>query len=169
MSDPEFGPSMRALPSDLQRAFVEHYVLNGQSDATRAAEAAGYSTTNRKGLNVTAHRLTRDPRIAAAIQEECLKHCVSILPQALRAMAEIINDPAHRDRGMMARHLAAMAGLSPTAKHEVQTKEDPEALKVKAALLARQFGIPVSRLLGYHELSPEEMAAEMLIEHEPAA
>lgn len=65
--DPQWGPAMRALPTDRMRAYVIAALETGSSNATKLARMAGYAEN---GIRPCAHRLAHDPRILAALREE---------------------------------------------------------------------------------------------------
>src|SRR5712671_1981149 len=109
------GPKMRALPSDRMRAFVEYLAKTGTRNECEAARAAGY--LDGPGLNVTAHRLSKDERILAALREECERRTRFTLPGAVHALERMIDDPDHRGHLEAVKLALAMGGL--TVKQEV--------------------------------------------------
>lgn len=64
LAKPRLGPKMAAL-TDMQRRFVEEYLLN-PSSATKAARLAGYSETTAPQM---ASELIHNPRIIEAMEE----------------------------------------------------------------------------------------------------
>ena len=100
------GPAMKALPNDRQRAFVEYYVLStkpGYGAQVTAARRAGYGM--------------QDEQIQAAIIEASRKVLRGMAPGAVRAVHNLINDPAHKDH---ARALDMVLSRSdPITTHQV--------------------------------------------------
>ncbi len=97
---------MKALPNDRQRAFVEYYVLStkpGYGAQVTAARRAGYGM--------------QDEQIQAAIIEASRKVLRGMAPGAVRAVHNLINDPAHKDH---ARALDMVLSRSdPITTHQV--------------------------------------------------
>jgi phage terminase small subunit len=116
------GPAMKALPNDRQRAFVEYYVLStkpGYGAQVTAARRAGYGTPNSTPTIMAniAWRLMQDEQIQAAIIEASRKVLRGMAPGAVRAVHNLINDPAHKDH---ARALDMVLSRSdPITTHQV--------------------------------------------------
>lgn len=97
----EYGPAMRALKNDRQRAFV-----CALFDAPRkegrvlwAARVAGYGSpkSTNKSLSVIGSRLNVSDSIQAAISEESQRRLRSLSPTAITALENLLADPTHRD------------------------------------------------------------------------
>jgi phage terminase small subunit len=97
----EYGPAMRALKTDRQRAFV-----SALFDAPRkegriiwAARVAGYGTpeSTNKSLSVIGSRLNVSDAIQAAIAEESQRRLRSLSPTAIQALENLLSDSTHRD------------------------------------------------------------------------
>jgi hypothetical protein len=97
----DWGPAMKALPSDRHRAFVLalYQIKPGYGAHVRAAQIAGFgtSTSSSKSWSVIASRLAHDERVLAALHEEDQKRIRASAPRAVRALAHLIEDPDHRD------------------------------------------------------------------------
>lgn len=149
----EYGPAMRALANDKQRAFV-----CALFDAPRkegrilfAVRAAGYGTetSTNKTLSVIGSRLNTSDRIQAAIAEESQRRGRALAPAAVQALEKLIYSPEHRDH---ARGIAMVLDRSDplqtthTVKVEHKTPRELEAAtnKVLARIeqLARDAGLP---------------------------
>jgi hypothetical protein len=96
-----WGPAMKALPSDRHRAFVLalYQVKPGYGAHVRAAKMSGFGTTtsSAKSWSVIACRLAHDEKILAALAEEDQKRIRASAPRAVRALANMVEDPDHRD------------------------------------------------------------------------
>src|SRR5262245_16825879 len=70
----EWGPAMRALPSDRHRAFVLalYQIRPGYGAHVKAAKMAGFGTgtSSAKSWSVIASRLAHDEKILEALHEE---------------------------------------------------------------------------------------------------
>src|SRR5262245_37436556 len=73
----QYGPAMKALPSNRWRAFVQFYLMErpGYGAATNAARRAGFGTvrSTKDTMHKTASRLMHDDRMLAALAEEARK------------------------------------------------------------------------------------------------
>ena len=96
------GPAMAALPTNQMREFVYQYCVQkaGYGALTAAARLAGYgknsTADNQKRI---AWKLSRDPRILAAIAEESQKIVRVAGPEAANALLNLVRDPTHREHG----------------------------------------------------------------------
>jgi hypothetical protein len=114
----EWGPAMKALPSDRHRAFVIslYQIKPGYGSQVKAAKMAGFgtSTSTAKSWSVIASRLAHDDKIQEAIHEEDQKRIRASAPRAIRALENLLEKPDHRD------HARAIA-LSLDRAHPVET------------------------------------------------
>lgn len=95
----ETSETMRALPNDRWRRFVENYVLGTPPCAAEAYRNAGLGLRSSPLDQARdAYRLLRDDRISAAVAELSKKYFRAAIPGAVAAVKEIIADPAHKDR-----------------------------------------------------------------------
>jgi hypothetical protein len=136
---------MRALPSPKWRAFVEYYLLatpgyGAQAEALRRAGFGAKSTPiNQARL---AHRMMRDPRMQAAVNEEAKRIVRLGGMDAAKALLALIHDPTHKDH---ARAIGmVMARSDPeVSQHDVQVThkiEDPDLEALEEMRAARQLG-----------------------------
>jgi hypothetical protein len=96
-----FGPCMQALEPK-RRAFVV-YVMGGKGFA-EAARLAGYGhpTSNSNTMARIGYRVSHYQDVIDALIEESRKEVRAVLPQAVTAIREIVNDRFHRDRAKVA-------------------------------------------------------------------
>lgn len=148
----KLGPAMQALPNDRWRdacvAFVEGGAYGSDHGYTDAIKKAGFEGTP-NSLRVTAHRIFHDHRMQAAVQEEARKRLTGLVPLAIRAHREIMEDPFHKDRAVAAKSIFDRAGLHVVTEHRenigvVFSVEQ----KQRAVLLAKRLGIPLDKLVG---------------------
>jgi phage terminase small subunit len=83
-----------------QRLFVEHLFIGDQGPGrlSRAYRAAGYASENADAVAASASRLAADPGIQLAISEMARKTAVSIAPEALAILKQIMRDPQNKDQ-----------------------------------------------------------------------
>jgi phage terminase small subunit len=97
----EFGPAMKALPSDRHRAFVLNLysIKPGHGAHVKAAKSAGFgtSTSSAQSWASIASRLAHDDRVLAAIHEEDQRRIRSSAPRAIRALQNLVETPGHKD------------------------------------------------------------------------
>lgn len=96
----KLSPAMAALPRPAMREFVRHLFdpdLNGRGRFVDAARRAGY-TGDPATVGRTAQRLLRHPLVIAAMKEIGDFSIRHMLPDAINAQREIVNDPEHKDR-----------------------------------------------------------------------
>src|SRR5262245_53557142 len=86
----EWGPAMKALPSDRHRAFVLalYQIRPGYGAQVKAAKMAGFgtSTSSAKSWSVIASQLAHDEKILEALREEDQKRIRASAPRAVRAL-----------------------------------------------------------------------------------
>jgi hypothetical protein len=149
----EFGPKMRALANDKQRAFVIALFTAPKKNGriTWAARVAGYGTENStaESLSVIGSRLHASDTIQAAIAEESHRRLRGLSPIAIQGLERLITTPEHKD---FARGLAMVLDRSDPVEttHNVKVEHKAPAQVVaatKAVLarideLARRAGLP---------------------------
>jgi hypothetical protein len=147
----ETSETMRALPNDRWRRFVENYVLGTPPCAAKAYRNAGL------GLNSStldqardAYRLLRDDRINAAVAELSKKYFRAAISGAVTAVKEIIADPNHKDRARVSLSLINRVDPEITrAELEITTRRilshDEEAIEELQAL--RKLGVAPEKLI----------------------
>lgn len=100
---PNYGPAMTLL-RPRQRRFVEALFEQrpGYGAYSGAARVAGYGnkegTSTAESIGAIAQRLLSDDKVIAAIAEVAKKRIRADAPAAVRAVADIVNDPTHKDR-----------------------------------------------------------------------
>jgi hypothetical protein len=163
----ELGPAMRALPNDRWRAFVEFYVLGtltnkardnygAQAEAVRKAGFGG-PKTKPSTLAQIGWKLMRDDRIIAAVAEESRKLLRSGAPEAVRALRNMVNDPAHKDH---ARAVGMVLDrMDPVTTHQhidvIHKHVDPDQEALEELRALRQLGVTREKMLetfGYNGL-----------------
>jgi phage terminase small subunit len=165
-----YGPAMQAL-TERRRRFVEAMfeVKPGRGAPVRAARRAGYGspTSTMNAMAVIAHRLVHDPRVQAALFEIGRARLHSLAPQALYAVARLIENPEHRDHARALGMVLDRTHMIET-RHEVLVRRDPEPIVqatervlARIAELARAAGIDDRRLPKLIDVTPtaEEAAS----------
>jgi hypothetical protein len=151
----KYGPAMLALPNQKWRDTAIAFIEGGGASRGRgdkgyisAIRAAGWTGTP-MSLQVTASRLFSDGRMQAAIQEEARKRTVTLLPMAIAAHTEIMNDKDHKDRLAAARSVMDRAGLHAVTEERkvLEISFGPEQIK-RAVMLAKRMNIPLAQLVG---------------------
>jgi hypothetical protein len=149
----EWGPCMRALPSDRWRAFVEHLVLGAGGHGAQAAAArkAGFGHARTRPITMAkiASRLARDDRVISAIAEESRKIIRIGAPAAARALLNLVNDPTHKDHGRAVGLLLARTDPETSTQNINVTHKllDPDAEAIEELRALRQLGTPREKLL----------------------
>jgi hypothetical protein len=151
---PDYGPRMKALDNDRQRAFVVGLFSappKGRGQHIWAARFTGYGkadgTSSNKVLGVIGARLLADQRIVEAVREESQRRLRLLPPVAIQALEKLIGDPSHRD------HMRAIAAvvdrvdplqqsLNVNVRHDpAPTIEATEKVLDRIEQLARRAGI----------------------------
>jgi phage terminase small subunit len=145
----EMGPAMRVL-TEKQRKFVLALLLDQGKRfgrLKRAAQLAGYVGAN---LRVTAHDLSRNPKIIEALQEEGRKLIHGgIYADAVVAVRNLVQDAAHRDH---ARAVGMVIDrVHPLTTHHsvdvVHRHENPDQVALEELKALRQLGATRDKLL----------------------
>jgi phage terminase small subunit len=160
-ADNDLGPAMQELTIP-QRAFVVAYCEGGGTDATAAALAAGYGTTDGSARTIGATML-RKPRILAALREEADKRLKAGAIVASSVLVEVAADPMHRDRYKAAVELLNRAGLvvEGVSRVIVEDHRTVEEIERRIGELCERLGIDKERLMGtvidaeYEEIKDE--------------
>jgi nucleotide-binding universal stress UspA family protein len=99
----DWGPKMKALPSDRHRIFVLslYQIPRGHGAQVKAAKMAGFgtATTSANSWSVIASRLAHDDKILEALREEDERRIRASAPRAIRALEHLIETPDHKDHG----------------------------------------------------------------------
>jgi phage terminase small subunit len=165
----EWGPCMKALPSDRHRAFVLalYQIKPGYGAQVAAAKMAGFgsSTSSPKSWSVIASRLSHDERILAALHEEDQKYIRASAPRAVRALGRLIEDPEHKDH---ARAIGMVLDrVHPTEQRhvvDVHHHVDHDAEAIAQLRMLRGLGVARAKLeevFGFSGLSHCERLLEL--------
>lgn len=148
----QWGPAMKALPTDKQRLFVCAMLETGGRSMTEAARIAGYgSGEHPNALRVSACRLAHDADILAAMDEESAKRLRSNRILAVSTLEHIIKSGMKdSDRLKAIEMLLNRTGLHAMSEHKVVTSDtsrsDEELIK-RLRHLAKESGMPENELL----------------------
>lgn len=150
--EPRLGPAMRALPNDKWRLFVRLHIQRPVGFGAKNVLGAGFQPKSGVAARVDAHRLLHDPRVIAAIQEECHNDFAIMGPLALKATVSSLKTKSAK-RGMERLKAAKMVfdrGGLPAVVEQKRTVEigiNPEQVR-RIEALAVQLGLDPARLLG---------------------
>jgi hypothetical protein len=156
---------MKALANDQQRAFVFNLCRQKprRGALVAAAREAGYCKNSTPAIAAKfAWKLSRDPRVLAAITEESRKILFCAFPEGANALIGLVRDSTHRDHAraiamLMDRVFPAESRHTVEVTHKV-IDPDQEALEELRAL--RQLGTAREKLLelfGHNGLDRLEM------------
>jgi hypothetical protein len=148
----DWGPCMKALSNDQQRAFVYSYVRQKprRGALVAAAREAGYCKNSTPAIAAKfAWKLSRDQRVLAAITEESRKILFCAFPEGANALINLIRDPGHKEHGralvmLLDRTFPAESRHTVEVTHKV-VDPDQEALEELRAL--RHLGTSRDKLL----------------------
>jgi hypothetical protein len=155
----EMGPAMKALPNDRWRAFVEFYLIETCTNASKknhgaqaaAARKAGFGNpdTDPHGFAHIAWRLMRDDRVIAAVAEESRKMLRAGAPEAVKAVLAGVRDPDHRDHGRFVAMLLDRADpIESRQLVEVTHRTvDPDQEAIEELRAARALGASREKLM----------------------
>lgn len=125
---------MRAL-TEGQKAFVIALIEQGGRNHARAAQIAGFGSTD-NATAVSAHRLAHDPRVLEAIREEADKRLQANVLLGASVLVEIAMDPSHKDRMKAADRLMDRGGMIVETQHRVVVENDNRPIaELRAAVL----------------------------------
>jgi hypothetical protein len=165
----EWGPAMKALPSDRHRAFVLslYQIKPGYGAHVKAAKLAGFgsSTSSAHSFSTIAARLAHDEGILAALFEEDQKRIRASAPRAIRALQHLIEDPEHKDH-------ARGIGMVLDRVHPAETRHtvdvvhhvDHDAEAIAQLRMLKQLDVPRAKLedvFGFTGLSRYERLLEL--------
>ena len=149
----ELGPAMSRL-NERQQKFVMA-MLQGNGSMKRAAMLAGYpdNPENPNQIEVTAHRLSHDPKVQEAIREVGLKSMTAASLVAVKTLIEISMDPTaeRKDRIKASDSILDRTGLPKTTEHKTivtHRDETSDEMVKQLTQLAKSFGMDPSKLLG---------------------
>lgn len=99
-------PAMAALGSDEHRAFVQQFCEHGNR---QRAYLEAFPSATKAGVNQSAYRLLQRRDIKAAIQEWSGRQLSTLVPDAVRALSEILADPFAKSRASVAEKILERA------------------------------------------------------------
>lgn len=144
----KFGPAMRSL-TDMQQRFVLFLMDSGSSNATEAAEAAGYSTNSNQALRQQGSYLMHDEKVQAAMREVGQARISGVTMKAIRTVEKALDSTDHKAALKAAEMVLNRAGLHATSEHKVTVEhitDEDKVARIKA--LAMTLGLDPSKLLG---------------------
>ena len=127
----EYCPAMSALTA-LQREFVYQWCEHPNYNGAQLVAAAGFQG-NANTLRVTAHRLTHDEKILAAMNEEAGKRIKTGGLIGVQAIIKIALNEQHKDHLKAALALLDRTGFHALTEHKVTV--DDKRPQTKAELV----------------------------------
>ncbi len=146
-----WGPAMSAL-TDLQRRYVLAMQFEPLGHPVMWARMAGYADNGKSVIRVTAHQLSHNPDIRAAV-EECARATVTHVGPLLgiAVMLKIARDSTHPKQLAAAIALANRSGFHETTEHVMHvqhTDRTGAAMIERITELAGELGLDAAKLLG---------------------
>lgn len=149
-NETNYGPAMKAL-NDAQRRFVVAVLELGSTNYTRAAMAAGYKGPP-DNVKVLACRMSHNPKIIAALNEEAKRRLQASAPMAISELIRMA------EGGVLDGKLKLKAielilnrtGFHALSEHRVDVQHsysDPDAI-ARIQALSKQLGLDPVKLLG---------------------
>ena len=118
---PELGPAMRILHPRWQRAVIALFMTGGNK--TEALRRAGYKGDNLSSVKSTAWKVFADPRVKAAVLEECANRLATDSPEMLALVAGIARNTEARDADRLsAARIYLDRGIPLTTTHRVEVE-----------------------------------------------
>lgn len=152
----KLGPAMRAL-NERQQLFVVACFEQPKRDNTAAARVAGYQG-NDNTLRVTAHRLSHDPRIIAALREEGMRRMDMLGAKAIDKLGDVLESATDHKTSLKAIEMVLnRVGFHSRTEHINKNENvlsDIEKVE-KITLLAKAMGLDPKALLG--RFAPKEV------------
>lgn len=155
-----------------QRLFVFYMFERQRCSATAAVRLAGYADPGPQSSSARSYasQLMHNPKIKAAMHEYAKDRIHAMLPDASRAMQEILNDAQHVDRYKVAKAIHGLSGITEVVeKHVVHEHSliSPQQKIEAIRAFAIQNGLDPTKMLGtitdaeFTEVqSPQEMSIE---------
>lgn len=170
----ELGPKMQAC-SERERKFVWFYVTNeGPPNGAQAARDAGYADSS-EAAKVRGSELLHRERVILALEEVGKKAFRGLLGPAVKAAAELINNPKHVDHSKAVFTTLARLGLGEKSEVAINHTGEITVNHTDQALtdLRTLIGLGVAReklveIFGFSGLSRYEKMLEAMpkvIEH----
>ena len=144
-----FGPATSALKPLAQR-FVEIMQTHANIGQARALRIAGHKGSD-MAVTKAAYRLMRDPTVLEARREAAVAQVSGMVPRAINALDDIMNDPKSRHHYRATDGVLSRAGLPEIKEHKttVVHKVDRKELVASIATMVERLGIALdpSKLL----------------------
>lgn len=149
LPEPEnMGPAMKAL-TEKQRAFVVAYFHTGSR--MKATAAAGYAmgTPDSSQGRVMAWQVWHSAKVQAAIKEFASENVLSTLvPMAMKAWEEIIDDPSHKDRAKAVGMVLDRTGMHAKMETVHTVTENREERVLKIIRICKELGMDPKKFIG---------------------
>jgi hypothetical protein len=143
---------MKNLSNDQQRAFVYHLTREKprRGALVAAARKAGYCANSTPAIAAKfAWKLSRDPRVLAAITEESRKVLFCAFPEGANALLNLVRDPSHKEHGR-ALGLLLERVFPAESRHTVEVTHktiDPDQEALEELRAARALGASREKLI----------------------
>lgn len=148
----QLGAAMNALASDRQRAFVIACLEFGDLNFTRAAIAAGYGGGHEGSVRNAAWRLSHDPAIQAAMDEEARRRLNSGKLMAVSTLLTMAHSAAKDSDKLKALEMVLnRTGMPNQSEHKVivsDVSKTDEEMIARITQLANKLGMDPQKLLG---------------------
>ena len=136
-----FGPATSALKPLAQR-FVEIMQTHAHIGQAKALRLAGHKGSD-MAVTKAAYRLMRDPTVLEAFREAAVAQVSGMVPRAVKALDDIMNDPRSRHHYKAIDGVLSRAGLPQVKEHKtaVVHKIDSKELVASIATMVERLGI----------------------------
>src|SRR6516165_6798216 len=136
-----FGPATSALKPLAQR-FVEIMQTHAHIGQARALRLAGHKGSD-MAVTKAAYRLMRDPTVLEAFREAAVAQVSGMVPRAVKALDDIMNDPKSRHHYKAVDGVLSRAGLPQIKEHKttVVHKVDRKEPVASIATMVERLGI----------------------------
>jgi hypothetical protein len=164
----DLGPSMKALTPKM-RGFVRALRVVGAGKWMAAAKMAGYEG-DQTVLAVTGHRLSQNPKITAALVEIGGYTMMSMVPEAIAAIQNVMEMPAQPEGALKLKAATTVldrCGLGLKTEHTVNVNTKSESktqliVDIRAQIeknpaFASLVDPRLMKLINYQPVKPEEI------------
>jgi hypothetical protein len=136
-----FGPATSAL-KPLGQRFVEIMQTQAHIGQAKALRLAGHKGSD-MAVTKAAYRLMRDPTVLEAFREAAVAQVSGMVPRAVKALDDIMNDPKSRHHYKAIDGVLSRAGLPQITEHKttVVHKVDRKELVASIATMVEKLGI----------------------------
>lgn len=149
MEKGQLGPKMKAINAR-QRKFVEAVLMQGNRNYTAAYKVAYPDAQSQNAARVSAHRLSHDEKILAALKEETERRMQASVAMAAEVLLAIAEDPTHKDRLKAATAILNRSGMHESVEHKFthDVSTDAKSLLARFSVLAGTLGVDPVAILG---------------------